>query len=119
MDLGFNPKNAVRYQFDLSQAGYTADTVTDHFQRQLLEKVSQIPGVQAAGYANTTPLSLDASTTAIFSEQTAEFRPSNKAFDAYFYYISPGYLAAAGTPLLAGRDVSFSDTADTPAVAVV
>jgi len=119
MDLGFNPKNAVRYQFDLSQAGYSADAAADHFQREMLEKVLQIPGVAAAGYANTTPLSLDASSSAVFSQQTSDFRPANKAFDMYFYYVSPGYLAAAGTPLLAGRDVSFSDTKDTPAVAVV
>ncbi len=44
MDLGFNPKNAVRTQFDLSQAGYTSATAADHFQRQLLERVSQLPG---------------------------------------------------------------------------
>src|SRR5258708_28579848 len=61
MDLGFNAKNALLTQFDLSQAGYAADTAADHFQRQLVERVSQIPGVDAAGYANTTPPSGDAS----------------------------------------------------------
>ena len=35
------------------------------------------------------------------------------------YDVSPGYFAAAGTPLLAGRDVSFTDTAKMPPVAVV
>jgi predicted permease len=118
MDLGFNTRNAVRTSFDLSQAGYTTDSA-DHFQRDLLEKVSQIPGVEAAGYSNTTPLDFDASTTGIFSEQTVDFRPPNKAFDAYWYNVSPGFLTAAGTPLLDGRDVSFTDTAKTPAVAVV
>ena len=67
MDLGFNTKNAVRTQFDLNQAGYTADAAADQLQRQLLERVSQIPGVEAAGYANTTPLALDGSMTAVFS----------------------------------------------------
>ena len=38
---------------------------------------------------------------------------------AYFFEVSPGYFTAAETPLLAGRDVSFNDTAKTPAVAVV
>src|SRR5438132_2834776 len=80
----------------------------DHFQRHLLERVSQIPGVEAAGYANTTPLSGDASMSAVFSQQSADFRPSNKAFDTYIYDVSPGYLTASGTSLLAGRDVSFT-----------
>jgi predicted permease len=118
MDLGFNTKDAVRTTFDLSQAGYTTDSA-DPFQRELLERVSHLPGVEAAGYANTTPLDLDASITAVFSQQTADFRPSNKVFNAYWYDVSPGYLTAAGTALLAGRDVSFTDTAKTPPVAIV
>lgn len=118
MDLGFNTKNAVRTTFDLSQAGYTADSA-DHFQRQLLERVSQLPGVEAAGYSNTTPLDFDASLLDVYSQQSVEFRPTNKAFAAYWYDVSPGYLTAAGTPLLAGRDVSFTDTTTTPRVAIV
>jgi predicted permease len=118
MDLGFQPKNALLTQFDLSQAAYAGDAA-DHFQRQLLERVSQIPGVEAAGYANTTPLSGDASAMDVFSQQSSDFRRSSRAFDCYVYDVSPGYLAAAGTPLLAGRDVSFTDTTKTPAVAIV
>jgi MacB-like periplasmic core domain len=117
-DLGFNPKNALLTQFDLNQADYSGDA-GDHFQRQLLERISQIPGVEAAGYANTTPLSGDGSVSAVFSQQSVDFRPSNSAFEAYVFDVSPGYLNAAGTPLLAGRDVSFSDTPKTPPVAIV
>jgi predicted permease len=119
MDLGFNPRNALRTHFDLSQAGYISDADADHFQRQLLERVSQIPGVEAAGYANTTPLSMDVSMMAVFSKETVSFRPSTKQFDAYYYDISPGYLAASGTALLAGRDVTFADAPSTPPVAIV
>ncbi|HYL10695.1 MAG TPA: ABC transporter permease [Candidatus Acidoferrales bacterium] len=118
MDLGFKAQNAVRTQFELSRAGYTRDAA-DHFQRQLLESVSQIPGVEAAGYANTTPLSFEQAGTPVFTQQSVDFRPSNKAFDTYFYDVSPGYMAASGTQLLAGRDVSFADTAKTPAIAIV
>jgi predicted permease len=118
MDLGFKPRSAVLTKFDLGQAGYTS-VAADHFQRRLLEKVSQLPEVKAAGYANTTPLKGDMSSTDVFSQQTTDFRPSNKAFTTYLFDVSPGYFTAAQTPLLAGRDVSFADTAKTPAVAVV
>ena len=76
LNLGFNPKNAVRTDFDLSHAGYS-NAAADHFQRQLLERVSQLPGVQAAGYANGTPLS-GGINTGIFSQQTTDFRPSKQ-----------------------------------------
>jgi predicted permease len=117
MDLGFKPKDAVATRFDLSQAGYSSEAA-DHFQRQLLDRVSQLPGVKAAGYADTTPLE-SPSMSEVFSQQTTDFRPSNKAFSEYIFSVSPGYFRAAGTPLLAGREVSSTDTAKTPAVAVV
>jgi predicted permease len=118
MNMGINPKHAVVTKFELSQAGYSSETA-DHFQRQLLERVSQLPGVQAAAYSSATPLSQDTITTAVFAQQTTDFRPSNRAFYTYKYNVSPGYFAAAQTPLIEGRDVSFADTAKTPAVAVV
>jgi ABC-type antimicrobial peptide transport system permease subunit len=118
VDVGFNPKNAVCTTFDLSHAGYSSDEA-GHFQRQLLEKVSHLPGVQAAGYTDRTPLSLRISATSVFSESTSDLRPSNVAFSSYFYSVSPGYFAAAGIPLIAGRDVGFADAAKVPSVAVV
>ena len=118
MDMGFNPKNALRTQFDLSQAGYSG-VAADRFQRQLLEKVSQLPEVQAAGYADTTPLSGQELPSAVFSQRAADLRSSKRAFNAFHYAVSPGYMTASGTRLLAGRDVTSSDTAKTPAVAVV
>ena len=118
LDMGFNPRNAVLTTFDLSQAGYS-DVAADHLQRQLLERVSQLPGVEAAGYSNTSNLNGDNTVPEVFSEQTTDFRPSNAAFNTFEYDVSQGYLAACATPLLAGRDVSFSDTATMPPVAIV
>jgi len=118
MNMGFNPKHAVLTKFELNQSGYSK-VAADQFQRQMLEKVSQLPGVQAAGYTNATPLSQDTSTSYVFSQQTTDFRPSNRAFATYGYNVSPGYFVAAETPLLAGRDVNFTDTEKTPPVAVV
>jgi len=118
MDMGFQPKHAAIAKFELSQAGYS-DAAADRFQRQLLERVSQLPGAAAAAYASSTPLSMDAPDMNIYSQQTSDYRPSNRAFGSYFYDVSPGYFAAAGTTLLAGRELSFADTDKTPAVAVV
>jgi predicted permease len=118
MDMGFNPQHAVLTKFELSQAGYSK-LAADQFQRQMLDKVSRLPGVKAAAYASATPLSQDTTTTNVFSQQATEFKPSNNAFVTYNYDVSPGYFAVAETPLLAGRDVRFTDTAKTPPVAVV
>jgi predicted permease len=117
VDKGFNPRNATLTKFDVSEAGYSGEAA-EHVQRQLLDKVSQLPGVEAAAYANTTPLA-DTTDIPVFSQQTTDFRDSNKAFDTYLFNVSPGYFNAAQTPMLAGRDFSFADKANTPPVAIV
>jgi ABC-type antimicrobial peptide transport system permease subunit len=43
----------------------------------------------------------------------------NAVLAPYVFTMSPGYLDAAGTRLLGGRDVSWRDTTETPDVAVV
>jgi predicted permease len=118
MELGFRPANAVRVQFELAQAGYSDESAAS-FQRRLLAAASQLPGVEEVGYANTTPLAVDQSTMGVLPLEATEVRPTNVAFGAPYYDISPGYLAAAGTPLLAGRDIGFADGAKSPPVAVV
>jgi predicted permease len=118
MDLGFQPKHAVLTRFELGQAGYSGPAAS-RFQRRLLDRVSQLPGVVAAAYADTAPLNQDAAVSPVFSRETTDFRPSNEEFAAFEFRVSPGYFAAAQTPLLAGRDVSFADTDSTPAVAIV
>ncbi len=117
VDKGFDPRNATLTKFDVSEAGYSGEAA-EHIQRQLLDKVSQLPGVEAAAYANTTPLA-DTADIPVFSQQTTDFRDSNKAFDTYLFNVSPGYFNAAQTPMLAGRDFNFGDKANTPPVAIV
>ncbi|HEY0784293.1 MAG TPA: ABC transporter permease [Acidobacteriaceae bacterium] len=116
-DRGFHPANAVLTKFDLSQAGYTGDTAAQ-VQQRVLDLVSRLPGVSAAAYANSTPLG-DSSIISVFATQTTDLKPTNKAFDTYFYNVSPGYFTAAETPLLSGRGFSLADTAKTPLVAIV
>jgi predicted permease len=118
MELGFRPANAVRAQFELAQAGYSKESAAS-FQRRVLAAASQLPGVEAIGYANTTPLAIDQSGTAVFSAETTDLRLTNAAFGPRYYSVSPGYLAAAGTPLVSGRDINFADTAKSPPVAIV
>jgi ABC-type antimicrobial peptide transport system permease subunit len=56
---------------------------------------------------------------AVYRQGTRDFRSSNESFHAHMFSVSPGYFATAGTRLLAGRDISWHDGANTPEVAVV
>src|SRR5579872_17165 len=116
--FGFDPDHVTIAATDLTWAGYTGDKIP-LMQRRMLDTVSAIPGVTSAGYISFTPLSLGSGDSYVYADSTTDYRPTNYAADAMDYNVSPGYFAAAGTAMLAGRDISWHDEKNAPVVAVV
>jgi ABC-type antimicrobial peptide transport system permease subunit len=81
--------------------------------------VRGIPGVTAVGTVSRTPFTGGMHGIPIFRPGTTEFKLNNSVLAPYVFTMSPGYLEAAGTRLLGGRDVSWHDTTKTPYVAIV
>ncbi len=116
--LGFEPRGAMLAEIDLSQTGQRGGVALEK-RRAMIEAVRSIPGVTAAGTVSRTPMTGGMHGIPIYRPGTTEFKLSNSALAPYVFPISPGYLEAAGTRLLRGRDVSWHDTATTPYVAIV
>ena len=116
--FGFVPRNVMLAQSDLQMAGYTGDRISQ-MQRRMLDVAAAIPGVTAAGYISNLPLGLGGGDSSVYTDSTTDFRPTNEAADAMNYNISPGYLEAAGTTLLAGRNLTMHDDLNSPKVALV
>ena len=117
LDLGFNPQAAVEVSFDLRLQGYD-EARGREFQKLLLERVRNIPGVQYAGMVDLAPIDLHFSRGSIYIEgQTVE--RNVKAPRAMTNRVSPGYLRAMGVRLVKGRDFTEQDTANSPVVAIV
>ena len=116
--FGFEPQNATLANTDLDMAGYTGDRV-EEMQRRMLDAVTAIPGVTAAGYAARVPLGVDWSESSVYRDETTNYIPSNKAGVALQYAVSPGYFRAAATAMLMGRTFTWHDDAKAPHVAVV
>jgi predicted permease len=117
-NFGFQPENVELASLDLRMAGYSNDN-SPKMQQRMLQTVAAIPGVTAAGYVSNIPLSLGSGDSFVYTDATTDFRPTNEAADAMNYNVSPGYLEAAGTHLLAGRDLKFDDNDKAPIVALV
>ncbi len=117
-NFGFDPNNVMLAESDLRMAGYSGDRVPE-MQRKMLDAVSAIPGVTAVGYSTHLPLSLGGGDSYVYTDTTTSYRPTNFAADSMFYSVSPGYLQASGTRLLAGRDFAWSDDGHAPKVALV
>jgi ABC-type antimicrobial peptide transport system permease subunit len=85
----------------------------------MIEQASLIPGVTAVGTIDEPPLNTGGSSTPVYREGTQDFRGSNSALTAKFYTVSPGYLNAARTRMVAGRDLTWHDVKQAPQVALV
>ena len=117
LNLGFDPRHAAVLSYDFAAQGYDEQRGRE-FQRRLLERVRSAPGVEAAGAIDGLPLTLNISESGIL----VEGKPGPRAADmpvVNMYYVTPGYLAAMGTPLMAGRDFDVRDAKDAPLVALV
>jgi predicted permease len=117
-DFGFQPQNAILLTSDLHMAGYKDDEVP-RMQQRMIQAAQAIPGVTSVGTINQIPLGLGGSDSSVYLDTVTDFRPSTSIADAMNYRISPGYVAAAGTRLIAGRDFTESDTKQSPKVAVI
>jgi predicted permease len=117
-NFGFVPQNVMLVESDMQMAGY-ADERVPQIQHRMLDAAAAIPGVAAVGYSDHLPLSIGGGDSYVYTDSTTDYRPTNHAADAMCYRASPGYLEAAGTRLLAGRDLTLNDGKDAPPVALV
>ena len=117
-NFGFTPRNVMLVGCDLQMAGYEGERV-QQMQRRMIDTAAAIPGVTAVGYSTNIPLSIGGGDSYVYSDTTTDYRPTNYVADAMNFNISPGYLKAAGTRLLAGRDLTLNDDSKAPRIAIV
>ena len=115
---GFKPQDAMLANFDLRMVGYKQEEALP-FERRVMDKIAALPGVTFVGLSDRIPLSLSTNDTAVYRDGTTDFRDSNSVAEANTYRVSPRYLQAAGTRLLAGRDFTWHDDDHAPKVAIV
>jgi len=116
--FGFDIEHTMLAEVDLGMAGYSGDRVPP-MQKRLIKALEGVPGVQAVALADTVPFGLGVGETLVFRDNAPDLHPANATAHPYLFHVSPGYLGAAGTRLLLGRDFSWQDDKNSPRVAVV
>jgi predicted permease len=78
-------------------------------QNEILDKLSVIPGVKSAGFVSEMPMEgIDSDWDCIFAQDKTypdDVMPPLRLYK----YISPGFLRASGTRLIAGREFTWDD----------
>lgn len=118
VDPGFEPHNVLVFRLSLPPAKYPEEPQIATFCEHLLERLASLPQVERVGTTNTLPLGGDVGGTNFLPEGRPVPLPAEQPL-ANFVFVSPGYFAALGAPLLAGRDFGPQDREDTAPVVIV
>jgi predicted permease len=117
IDLGFRPQNLLTFKVDASRSRpHMADTVA--YYTDLQRRIATIPGVTGVGAANGGPFSNSNQYNNITLEGYQPPKPGDE-IDVPASGVSPGFLAALGIPLRAGREFTERDDASARKVVMV
>jgi predicted permease len=112
------PEEVLTLRLSIPGAQVKEDEAAARMQQAIQEKVAAIPGVVSAGLTSGIPLDGGSWTDPVFAEDRA-YAESQIPKLRRFKFITPGYLSTMGTPLLAGRDLTWSDAYDRLPVVLV
>jgi len=112
--VGFDTSNLVTLQLPLSSAKFGSSAAVARLDRELIERISAIPGVASVTTASSIPL--ERGPNFIFG---IEGEPPDKINYVELRPIGPDYFRTLGIPLRAGRDLSTASGAEDARPAVV
>jgi predicted permease len=115
VDLGFQPERLATIRID-PRAEYSTQAKRNVYFDEALRLVQNTPGIEASGLTDVLPLEGDRSwgVAGVGQEYDREHYP-----EAFVRIVSNGYFKAMGIPLLAGRDFTEHDSANSEKVIII
>jgi predicted permease len=115
-DPGFEANHLLLASYELSPAGYTRATGVA-FNRQVLDRLSALPGVESVTLADFSPLSFSIHSDYLQIEgyvpQPHEWMEISRAI------VGPNYFRTLRTSVISGREFTEADSPESQLVAVV
>jgi predicted permease len=115
---GFDTKNVIAFKVGVSHSLTKTPSSTRVAYQQLIERIRQIPGVQAADFTTSIPLTGQGGYLPFWLDSqkpdSLQGAPRLQAF-----LTGPDYFRTMGIPLLQGRFLTGEDTINSPCVAVI
>jgi putative ABC transport system permease protein len=114
VDLGCRTENVLTLRMPPSHTRHWPGEILA-YQREVLRRVSAIPGVVSAGVTDHIPLVIKGDVVGV----GAEGHDSTERFQCNRRMIGPGYLPTMGIPLHRGRDIEETDAVGAPYVLLI
>lgn len=115
VDPGFNPHNVILFRLDPRSTGITDDPRLVSLYQQVEQRVTSLPGVQAASFSIFNFNQGSWQEPVWVNGTHATVNDNSATYNA----IGPGYFAAMGMSMVAGRNIGPQDTATSSRVAVI
>jgi predicted permease len=118
VDPGFAQADTLQtFQVSILPTQAKEDVRAIRMEEEILRKVEAIGGTAAVGIINDLPMEGGSNDPIYVQDQAVHQRSVPPV--RRFKYVSPGYFAAVGTRLVAGRDLTWKETYDELPVALV
>jgi predicted permease len=117
--LGFQTERILTAAYSLPRQQYATQSAVDGFNRALLRKLDQSPGVGCAGITSQLPGAGYSGSSAFVVEGYVPPSGANLNLSWSSHEAMGSYFRATGIPLLRGRDFTEADGPDARLVAIV
>jgi len=118
VDPGFNPQRLLTASLSFPASRYKDETAIHVASARVLERIRSIPGVEAAGFTSTLPMSGDHNDSVIIAEGY-QMAPGESLISPSQVRVGPGYFEAMRTQLRQGRYFDTRDTAQSQKVIII
>jgi predicted permease len=118
MDPGFDNANGLIVSLSPTLIGYEDDQ-SRQFYKQVLERVSHVPGVDAVSYTRTLPLGDSSNSNGPVLKEGETLAKGSAGRVIMTTVISPGYFKTMQIPIVEGRDFDDRDQPKTQRVVIV
>ncbi len=114
--LGFAPDHLATLRVMAPGSVYKTDEQTTGLYREIVRRVSSLPGVKSAGMSSVLPVECNCPTDSIQLPGRPYHGEQNEVVERH---VSPGYLPTVKARLIRGRVFTDADNASTPGVTVI
>jgi putative ABC transport system permease protein len=118
VDPGFDPKNTLSFQYTLPTSRYPDDPEIIAFNKQVIERLRALPGVQSVSGASALPLGKGSNYTSFTIDGRPPLPPSEFLLSEHIG-VFPDYFKTMRVDLRRGRDFTAQDTKESSPVVII
>jgi predicted permease len=118
VDLGFRPERVATASYSLPHKQYSTQASVDAFNHELLRRLKQLPGAEAASLSSLIPASGNNNNQTFVVEGYVPPKGANMNLATNSQVVGD-YFGSMGIPLLRGRAFTEADRAGAPLVLIV